>query len=191
MELQSANVNELFTALSKAQAKMGLAKKQSSNPFFKSKYASLDAVWEACKDYLAEQGLAISQTTVMQGEQLLLVTTLGHASGQWSKGLYPINPIKLDPQGFGSAMTYARRYSLAAIVGIAFGDDDDGESAQGRGSKLSESQVSYVDKALNGDAAKRQAMLAWVKEKFGGESISDIPADKFDMVIRRLSKGAN
>jgi ERF superfamily len=145
---QSQSIAALAAALAKAQGQMRGAKKDSDNPFFKSKYADLGEVWNACRDALASNGISIIQTPDGDTpETMSLVTTLAHASGEWISGKYPIKPIKLDPQGIGSAITYARRYALAAMVGVA-SEDDDGESASGRQAppKKSDSQGNAVTK---------------------------------------------
>jgi hypothetical protein len=113
---------------------MSTAKKDSANPFFKSSYADLAACWEACRTPLSSNGLAIIQTTRhTQTGDVQVISTLAHAeSGEWIKGVLTIKPVKADPQGIGSALTYARRYALCAMVGIAPDDDDDGEAAMGR-----------------------------------------------------------
>jgi hypothetical protein len=127
---KSESIKELLSALAKAQGQMGGAKKGSDNPFFKSRYADLSEVWEACRVPLSENGLAIIQLTD-SGEPLTIETILGHQSGEWISSKLTIAPVKQDPQGIGSAITYARRYALAAIVGIA-PEDDDAEAAMGR-----------------------------------------------------------
>ena len=145
---QSQSIAALAAALAKAQGQMRGAKKDSDNPFFKSKYADLGEVWNACRDALAGNGISIIQTPDGDTpETMSLVTTLAHASGEWISGKYPIKPIKLDPQGIGSAITYARRYALAAMVGVA-SEDDDGESASGRQAppKKADSQVNATPK---------------------------------------------
>lgn len=129
---QSEQVNELFRALSKAQSELRGAKKDSENPFFKSKYADLESVWDAAKNPLADNGLCVAQTMDVLNGEPVVVTTLGHASGQWLRGALPLTMVKKDPQSQGSAITYARRYALAAIVGVVQ-TDDDGESAMDRG----------------------------------------------------------
>lgn len=107
------------------------AKKDSSNPFFKSKYADLHAVLEAVREPLSKNGLCVSQTIEVCDSGLQVVrTTLGHESGQYIGGVCPIINTKGDAQGMGSAITYARRYSLAAIVGIAQMDDDGNAAVQ-------------------------------------------------------------
>lgn len=124
-EMQSATVDKLFAALSKAQGKLLGAKKDTENPFHKSKYADLASVWEACRAALCECGLCVVQTTRQSGEKgVCVVTILGHSSGEWIRGEVYMPAQKPDAQGFGSAITYARRYGLAAIVGVAPEDDD-------------------------------------------------------------------
>lgn len=129
MQTQSEHINELAAALSKAQAEIAPAIKDSSNPFFKSKYADLSSIWNACRDPLTKNGLAIMQTMDFQEGQLMLATTLAHASGQWMRSYLPIINEKNNAQGLGSAITYNRRYALSAMVGIIADDDDDANSA--------------------------------------------------------------
>lgn len=126
-KLQSDSIDELAAALSKAQLSISAALKDSNNPFFKSKYADLTSVWSACRKELSENGLSVSQ--VLDG--MNLVTTLMHSSGQWVRGSCPLILVKQDMQSLGSSVTYARRYSLAAICGVVQ-DDDDGNLATGK-----------------------------------------------------------
>ena len=130
--MQSEQINELATALSKAQGMMRSAAKDVENTFFKSSYADLAAVMAACREPLSKNGLAIIQTTQYEGDQTWLETTLAHSSGQWARSRYPIRPVKNYPLGIGSALTYARRYALMSMVGVVASDDDDGEAAVGR-----------------------------------------------------------
>jgi hypothetical protein len=122
---------KLAEALAAAQGELHSAKKDTANPFFKSKYADLHSVWEACRAALSKHSLAVVQTLDVMGEksQPVLMTMLIHKSGEFISSTYPIKPIKDDPQGVGSAITYARRYSLAAMVGVVADEDDDGEAA--------------------------------------------------------------
>lgn len=123
--MQSEQINELATALSIAQGKITGALKDSANPFFKSKYADLASVWDACRTALSENGLAVIQTTEsVSPETITVITTLAHKSGQWIRGVLTMTPKDGSPQAAGSCLTYARRYALAAIVGVAQIDDD-------------------------------------------------------------------
>lgn len=128
MELQSKEINELVKALLKVQKEIKPAIKSAENPHFKSKYADLASVVEVSRKLLTSNGLVVTQhPSVMEGN-LYLITRLTHESGQWFSSLYPVNPTKPDPQAMGSALTYARRYSYSALVGIVT-DDDDGNAA--------------------------------------------------------------
>ena len=119
----SPTLTKLSAALAAAQADLQSAKKGADNPFFKSKYADLASVVEASKP-IAKHGLSVTQYVV--GD--VLVTRLLHSSGEWIRGEYPIRPVKNDPQGIGSAITYARRYAWQSIIGLP-AEDDDGNAA--------------------------------------------------------------
>ena len=127
--VMSEQINELATALAKAQGQMEGAKKDSENPFFKSKYADLAAVVEAIRGPFAEHGLAYVQLPeACEGEAVAVTTLLLHSSGQWVSSRTVVPVSKADAQGVGSALTYARRYGLQAIAGVA-AEDDDGNRA--------------------------------------------------------------
>ena len=131
---QSESIAALAAALSKAQSAITGALKDSANPFFKSKYADLASCWDACRSQLAANDLCVIQTTGMTDAGLMLITTLAHSSGEWIVGYLPVAAKDSSPQAQGSGLTYARRYALAAMVGLAQ-IDDDGEAAQARGKK--------------------------------------------------------
>ena len=133
MDMQSETIGKLAEALAKAQGQMESAKFDRRNPHFGAKYASLAAVMDAARKPLSENGLSVVQTTELTERGVILHTWLLHASGEWTRSIYPVIPVKNDPQGMGSALTYARRYNFAAIVGIASEDDDDGNEASGKG----------------------------------------------------------
>jgi hypothetical protein len=144
--MQSDNIAELAAALSKAQSEITGALKDSSNPFFKSKYADLASCWDACRKQLAANGLSVIQTTeAFADDRLMLVTTLAHSSGQWVRGFLPVLTKDNSPQAQGSGLTYARRYALAAIVGLAQ-IDDDAEAAQARGKPEAKPDPDLIDK---------------------------------------------
>lgn len=132
---KSESIAALAGALAKAQAVMQGAKKDSENPFFKSKYADLGSVWDACRDALTKNELAVIQTTEAENENgsIPVETLLAHSSGEWISGVLLVRPVKDDPQGMGSALTYARRYALSAMVGVAPEDDDGNAASQSNG----------------------------------------------------------
>ena len=127
---KSESVAELAAALAKAQGQMKGAIKDSANPFFKSKYADLASVVEAIRAAFSANGLSYIQTVEpSEKDEVRVETTLLHASGEWiSCGVLSLPVSKVDAQGYGSALTYARRYSLSAAVGVA-PEDDDGNAA--------------------------------------------------------------
>jgi hypothetical protein len=131
VQMQSHEIDKLAGALAKAQAGITGALKDSANPFFKSKYADLASCWDACRKQLTENELSVIQTTEIKDGAVVVVTTLAHSSGQWIRGTLPVKVKDDGPQAQGSGITYARRYALAAIVGLAQ-IDDDAEAAQGR-----------------------------------------------------------
>lgn len=129
--MKSETIGALAAALAKAQSEMQGAVKDAANPFFKSKYADLESVWQACRKPLTDNGLSVVQTTRYSPDGLVLVTTLLHSSGEWIGGEMPVLAKDASPQAQGSAITYARRYALAAAVGV-YQTDDDAEAAMAR-----------------------------------------------------------
>jgi hypothetical protein len=127
---KSESIAALAAALAKAQGAMKGAIKDSANPFFKSKYADLASVVEAIRAAFSANGLSYIQTVEPSDkDEVRVETTLLHASGEWiSCGVLSLPVSKNDAQGYGSALTYARRYSLSAAVGVA-PEDDDGNAA--------------------------------------------------------------
>lgn len=216
MNMQSENISELAMALSKAQGEMQAAIKDSINPFFKSKYADLGSVWDAARPVLSKHGLCVMQTTDILGEKNILITTLAHSSGQWMKSSILINPTKNDSQGVGAAMTYLRRYSLAAIVGVVT-EDDDGETAMGRGQtdkkqeQPKKQQPNQNNNIINIDEVKKplitqkqldifidtckladpecvQNMDKLIKDNYGITAYSDLTQECFERCLNWLTR---
>ncbi len=131
----SETIMDLAAALVKAMPVVKTAKMDCTNPFFKSKYADLSAVWDAVREALKDNGLTVAQfpDQTMTGEPAL-TTVLLHGSGEWISGTYPlcVTDKESTPQGYGSAMTYARRYGLSAVLGVIADEDDDGNAASAR-----------------------------------------------------------
>ena len=125
---QSESIANLAAAMAAAQGEMGAAVKGSSNPFFKSNYASLGDVIEAVKAPFAAHGLSYVQFPVSGEGSVGLATRLMHSSGEWLEQSFFIPLAKMDAQAAGSAITYARRYALQSIAGIP-AEDDDGNAA--------------------------------------------------------------
>ncbi len=130
----SATIGNLAADLASVQAVLHGAVKGSDNPFFKSKYADLAAVWGACRAPLAAAGLSIVQAPRLEDGIVYVDTILMHHSGEWIKS--SVGAISKDsgPQAVGSVISYLRRYALASVVGLTQVDDD-GEAAEGRTKK--------------------------------------------------------
>lgn len=126
----SPSIGNLSKALAKAQGEIGGAAKDSTNPHFRSKYADLASVRDAIKEPLSRNGIAYVQFTE-GGPDTVKVTTMLTCGEEWMRSTCEMKPVKPDPQGIGSALTYLRRYSLMAAVGVA-PEDDDGNIASGK-----------------------------------------------------------
>ena len=129
--LSSPEMGELAKAMVKVQRALAPVCKDAENPFVKSRYATLNAVIDACRDALIAQAVWVVQVPVaVEAGHLGLMTKLVHGeSGQWQSSLMVMPLPKNDPQGYGSALTYARRYGLATLVGLVSEADDDGEAS--------------------------------------------------------------
>jgi len=127
--MQSEVTTDITAALVKAQGAMKTVKFDRENSHYRNKYASLASFIDTIRGPLSENGLAYTQTTEIRDGGFVLVTTLRHVSGQWIGGEYPL-PVAAKPQELGSAITYARRYALSALLCIAADEDDDAEGAR-------------------------------------------------------------
>ena len=187
----SPTLGALAAALASAQAVIEGAKEEEVNSYFKSKYADLASVWSACKKPLTANGLSVIQTVENGGETAYLVTMLLHISGEWIRSFMPIYMTKKDPQSFGSAITYCRRYALAAIVGVCPADDD-GEAAQGRDAAkkeapaapktISKMQIDEIETLLRYREDVREKLLDWASIDF----IKDLPIDRYTKAIENV-----
>ena len=193
MEMQSATVGKIAEALCAAQAELPAAIKNGKNPHLKNRYADLNAIYEAARDTLAKHGLAVVQTMQpTDGSRAHVRTTLLHKSGEWIAGELTM-PLDRQggAQGMGSAITYARRYSLSAIIGIVTEEDDDAEAAQGRG-KPAQAKVKQVRQeaaASNSDPmseAQRKKLFATAKEAMGDASREEVLMEISDIVGREI-----
>lgn len=199
MTTQSENIGKLLEALGKAQNEMEGAVEDSSNPFFKSKYADLTSVWRACRQPLTKNGLSVIQSLHVIDNQLTLVSILGHSSGEWLKSYLPIKvptievknrntgeiekTIRDDVQALGSVITYCRRYALSALVGIC-PIDDDGESLMDRAKKKKEEEITPVKLELPKDI-----MAERVEEFFKESSIRS--GTSINALKKRASENMN
>lgn len=161
------DIKDLLSALSKAQLKFRPVAFDKVNPHFKSKFASLSAIEEMIKVPMAENGLCVSHFvgTNDKGE-LFLETLLGHVSGQWMASEFRLLLSKQDMQGLGSAVTYAKRYALSALLNVSSDEDDDGNAAvQKPSSKTSTPPSPFPDEWDQRAQPKPQSASAKKSEK--------------------------
>lgn len=177
---KSESITELAKALSDFQGKVTAVKKDATNPFFKSHYATLDAIWDTIRKPLSDNGLAVAQTISEYSDPAELETILMHSSGEWISGSMKLKPAKDDPQSMGSALSYARRYSLSAILGIVADEDDDANAASQ--TKLSKpSQTKPIVSKEEVKVAKEKVDTAFVAEKATEAQVRKIFADGHKM----------
>jgi len=198
--MQSDQINELVKALSKAQKKFSHAEKNATNPHFRSNYANLSAVIDACRDSLCDEGLSYSQVPKLNGEQWVCETMLFHSSGQWISNQVPILASRADAQGFGSGLTYARRYGLAALVGVAQEDDDGNEAVtakppeekkpENRASKPDSKQntLSRIVAKVTERAIKPEDMKEIISGLYEKKSIKDCSTEELSELLALLEK---
>jgi hypothetical protein len=126
---KSETIGTLAAALAKAQSEIRPALFDAINPHFKSKFASFRSCMEAVREPLSKNGLAIVQSVNTSMSESILETVLIHSSGEWVSSKMVLKPAKPDMQALGSAITYAKRYALCALVGVVSDDDDDGNAS--------------------------------------------------------------
>jgi len=212
MPLRSTEQNELFAAMAKAQADMPIATRGSINPFFKSNYASFSDIIKASRPVLSKNNLAVAQN-IMEREngQKYLYTILMHASGQFVASRLKIMPPKPDIQEFGKYVSYLKRYSYAALVGVADElEDDDGETVMAEVRKdiypykkeenkkdpvvinphqnitISRDQYQILNDALENHPDDELA--ANLLTTFKIQTLADLPRDQFSTVHKHINK---
>ena len=150
---KSESIKAIAAALCNFQNEVGKIKKGETNPFFKSKYASLADILDVIQKPLSNNELAFVQFP--EGDHQL-TTMLMHTSGEWMSATYSMTPAKNDPQGLGSVITYQRRYALGAVLGLNIDDDDDGNAAStSRKSDANISGMAQKKLTLTDEAVKK------------------------------------
>lgn len=190
------SIAKVAAAFVKAQTAFGPALKSATNPHFKSKYADLAAVVEAVIDALNSNGIALMQRQHPNESGVCVETLLIHESGEiLSAGMLTVPAAKQDPQGYGSALTYARRYSLMAACGIAPEDDDGNAASKPKAAAPTKAKPEPADMTLKaradkmrvgvaaGDAAGVAEALAMMPEAEMNELLALLPAATYDKVI--------
>jgi hypothetical protein len=185
-------INDLAGALAKAQAEIQNPKFDSVNPHFKNKFASLAAVRNAIVPVFAKHGLSVLQnlTTIPEHHSVSCETIILHSSGQSIRlGPLVMPASKADAQGLGSAATYARRYSLLGVAGVAGEDDDDGNAASAKPSNgkdkdpnITEAQAADLKALIEEVGETEDRFLRWAKVN----SLQAIPASFFKQAVAKL-----
>jgi hypothetical protein len=171
-KMESATIGALAAALAKAQGMMHGAKRESINPQFQGKkYADLASVWEACRAPLSANGLAVTQTVSSGNGGVRVTTTLLHSSGEWMRDRCTFPVTQNTAQGYGSAITYGRRYALAALVGVAPDDDDDGNAASAGAPQQGQVRAQPQMSARSTTEAVKEKLAA----KLGASAVKVVP----------------
>lgn len=177
-------MSALHAALVKAQAEFPAAPKSSRNTHFHSSFANLPTVVETVRPILAAHGLAFVQTFDAAEDAVTVRTIIIHESGETLDcGPLRLRPVKGDPQAAGSAITYARRYSLMAALGIVADDDDDGNAASHGG--LSGDQIEALNAEITRTGTDVKALMKWATTK-EATSLVGFPPSKYDAALGML-----
>lgn len=190
MTTATIEIGKLAAALAKAQGKIEGAKKDSTNPHFKSKYADLASIWDACRQALSENEIAVIQSPEVIDGLMVLKTTIAHSSGESMTGTLLISaPANATAQQVGSAITYARRYSLASMVGVAPDDDDDGNSATDAAKAKQASAPVTIEQAIEIDQkiSEVKADKAKFLNYFGVNDVRQIKAVDYQRALASLA----
>ena len=187
----SNEVVSMYKAFASAQAEFATVKQNAENPFFKSKYAELSAYVEMIRPILKKHGFGFSQSTKADEGGIGVKTTLFHESGELMESEWlTLHPDKNTPQGAGSAITYARRYSLTAFLGlVSEGEDDDGNAASGKGKKDTEKakeEAPPMDGAFDKGAPVPEEETETVA--FGSQDMVDPPDSKGEIETKDLKR---
>jgi hypothetical protein len=172
---RSDSIVNLATALALAQSEIEGASKDRENPHFRSRYADLASCWEACRKPLSKYGLSIVQLPKAEGAAVTVTTLLLHKSGEFIGESFTVTAMDSKPQSVGSALTYARRYGLSAVVGIA-PEDDDAEAAQGRQMAPVNTQARQFAPKVETPAQVKQAVADGYNNKGRGQAQTPKPA---------------
>ena len=189
-------MENICKAFVKFQSEFKGMKPDSSNPFFKSTYISLDGILETVRPILAKNGLAVIQEATGDGEYIFVKTKLIHESGEMIETeVLKMKPQKNDPQSMGSCITYSKRYQLAALLGICECIDDDAniatygnsvpEQSKSNG-KLSAKQVGRLLAIGLKAGIKEPEIKKVIKAEFGKDKIEDLSIEAYNSICSRL-----
>lgn len=205
---KSETITKIAAALVAFSGEVKSIAHDATNPHFKSQYTSLDHMIDETKPILQKHGLTVMQFPGGDGEKITVRTMILHETGEWIETEpLTLRPVKLDPQGAGSAITYARRYSYAAALSLSLGDDDDGNAAsagqpqkpasqpaqqqrtsQPAGNNLiSQAQINYCQKLKNDKRIDEEDFKRIIEEMSGQESIKELTKKQASELIDLLN----
>jgi len=205
---QSEQINELVTALAKAQGDYQVIGKNKTNPFFKSQFADYDSIMSSVRPFLSKNGLVLSQYTVIDSDTRTrtLHSRLMHASGQWIESRETITPEDNNDQKWASTLSYKKRHQAMAILNITISDDptdDDAETnmqqtrvEQFRGTAINHnySPADQPEETINTHEHKQlsQALQGWpdmckaILDRYKISTLADLPKNKYEHVIKQI-----
>ncbi len=179
---QSESIAEIAQAICKAQAECEAATKDASNPFFKSKYATLEEIIAVLKKPLANNGLCINQFTDFNEDCSWLTTQISHSSGQWMRGRYLLTPTDNKPQSVGSSLSYAKRYALQAVM-LVPSEDDDGNAAQSATQARKPPMAANTQKTNTKPTAAPTEPLRVLYGNLAGTLLNDLKSNQLSELI--------
>ena len=190
----SNEINEIAKALSLAQSEMSGATKQSTNPFYKSNYSDLASVMQAISLPFSAHGLCFVQGAEANEQRVSVTTRIIHTSGQWLEATTELPPTKADAQGWGSAITYAKRYGLQALCGVPSVDDDGQEAvkrvAAPKATPINKKQAEEINLLIEDTGTDKVEFLNYYSTRAGSKitDLNQFPTDLFDQAIGVLNK---
>lgn len=187
---KSETISKIAAALVAFNGEVKSISHDSENPHFKSQYTSLDHMIDETKPILHKHGLTVMQFPGGDGEKITVRTMILHDSGEWIETEpLTLRPVKMDPQGAGSAITYGRRYSYAAALSLSLGDDDDGNAAsQSPNSTGNKGQSQQRTNAPSSSPGISQAQINYCLKLIGEKGVPD---DDFNRMLEEISGQTN
>lgn len=199
--IQSENINEIASALAKAQGEIENAHLNKKGAF--NMYATYESLRDATFSALSKHNLAMTHLLSIDNGKRVMITQISHSSGQWMRSYVCLPQEKETPQGVGSAITYAKRYALAAFVGIGSEEDDDGEEAEkpyknGNGKEEPKNSIKVVEKKEESKLTREQKQtiaeaaagdfkyLNDIAKSYGCTSMDQVPASKYSYIINMI-----
>ena len=179
---------DLFAALAKMQGEVENATKSSTNPHFRSKYADLAEVLNTVRPVLAANGLSVIQSPSFDGAVCHVTTTIAHSSGGHISGTISCIPAKMDGQGIGAATTYLRRYSLAALCGVAQEDDDGNTAAHNKpAAPITSAEAARIRENIEHLGIDEAAFL----KHYGVGAVAELTTDKVAAINKAFAAKAS